>query len=87
MKTAVTLFGTPACHLCEQAEALLKGLLNPDFFQLNHVDIAERDELIARYGLRIPVLRRDADGQELNWPFDVEAVVAFLSEDDSGQAE
>lgn len=85
MKESVTLFGTSACHLCEQAEALLQALLNPEFFQIHQVDIADDDALIERYGVRIPVLRRDADGGELNWPFDVDSLIAFLSE--SGQAE
>ena len=34
---------------------------------------------VERYGLRIPVLRRCDTGNELNWPFDAEQVVAFLS--------
>ena len=33
--------------------------------------------LAARYGLRVPVLR-DAQGRELDWPFDVAAVEAWI---------
>lgn len=80
MKESVTLFGTSACHLCEVAQDLLRATLNPEFFDVVTVDIADSDALIERYGVRIPVLRRDADGSELNWPFDVEALIAFLSE-------
>lgn len=80
MKESVTLFGTSACHLCEVAQDLLRATLNPEFFDVVTVDIADSDTLIERYGVRIPVLRRDADGSELNWPFDVEALIAFLSE-------
>lgn len=80
MKESVTLFGTSACHLCEVAQDLLRATLNPEFFDVVTVDIADSDELIQRYGVCIPVLRRDADGSELNWPFDVEALIAFLSE-------
>ena len=36
------------------------------------------DALEARYGIRVPVLRR-GDGAELDWPFDVEAVRAFVA--------
>lgn len=80
MKESVTLFGTSACHLCEQAEAVLVAVLNPEFFDIHHQDIADSDALIEQYGVRIPVLRRDADGSELNWPFDVNGVMEFLSE-------
>lgn len=72
------LFGTLGCHLCEVAESLLmpfveKGLL------VELIDIAEHEGLVERYGLRIPVLRRCDNGQELNWPFDVEQLVTFLA--------
>ncbi len=80
MKESVTLFGTSACHLCEVALELLQATLNPEFFAITEVDIADSDELIAQYGVRIPVLRRDSDNSELNWPFDVEALIGFLSE-------
>ncbi|RLQ22931.1 glutaredoxin family protein [Seongchinamella sediminis] len=69
----LTLFGTSACHLCERAAALLQAA-GVDF---EEVDISESDDLFARYGVTIPVLRR-ADGEELNWPFDEEALARFL---------
>lgn len=80
MKESVTLLGTSACHLCEEAEAMLVATLNPEFFEINKLDIADDDVLVERYGVRIPVLRRDADESELNWPFDVAALIQFLSE-------
>ena len=69
-----TLYGTSACHLCEVAEALLAqvlaGFAETQRPQIELVDIADSDALIERYGTRIPVLRREADGVELAWPFD-----------------
>ena len=69
----LTLFGTDGCHLCEEAEELLRGL------QLSYdaIDICDDEEHAARYGITIPVLRRE-DGGELNWPFDQAAVREFL---------
>ena len=67
------LYGTTACHLCELAAALLLAA----GVSFEEVDISQSDELFERYGLTIPVLRRD-DGQELNWPFDEEALARFL---------
>jgi hypothetical protein len=43
------------------------------------VDITDPDDLTETYGLRIPVLRRVDTGAELDWPFDTEQIVAFLS--------
>ena len=80
MKESVTLLGTSACHLCEVAHELLLATLNPEFFDVQIVDISDSDELVDAYGVLIPVLRRDADGSELNWPFDVNALIDFLSE-------
>ena len=77
MKTFI-LYGTSACHLCEQAAALLATERdNLGDFALQEVDISESDSLFERYGLLIPVLRH-ADGRELNWPFEPEALRDFL---------
>lgn len=77
---AVTLYGTSACHLCDQAEALLQEALaiRPQWTYLK-VDISESDQLFERYGLLIPVLAL-ADGRELRWPFSAGALAAFLDE-------
>lgn len=71
------LFGTLGCHLCEEAEAQLMPFVGWGL-QVELVDIAEREEWVEAYGLRIPVLRRLDCGAELDWPFDVERVAAFL---------
>jgi Glutaredoxin-like domain (DUF836) len=74
----VELLGTEACHLCEQAEDMLLALQGAGLdFAFDKRDIALDDALFERYGLRIPVLR-DAGGRELGWPFEPEALVAFL---------
>lgn len=74
MTHILVLYGTSCCHLCEQAEAILHeaGLA------AEHIDIAEDDELLERYGIRIPVLRRADNGAELGWPFDAVMVSIFL---------
>lgn len=67
------LYGTSHCHLCEQAQALLAQC----GIAAAHVDIADDDALLERYGLRIPVLFRTADRAELGWPFDAEQIGCF----------
>jgi glutaredoxin len=71
----IQLYGTTFCHLCEEAEAIL----NQIGIEAAHIDIAEDDELLEKYGVRIPVLRRVDTGAELGWPFDAEAVSRFLA--------
>lgn len=73
MQPELTLFGTEACHLCEDARAILiQAGVHADW-----VEIADIAHLETAYGIRIPVLRR-ADGAELDWPFSAENVRAFV---------
>jgi glutaredoxin len=75
MQSGVVLYGTEFCHLCDEAGAILREL----GIAADHVDIAANDELLERYGIRIPVLKRLDTGAELGWPFDAEAVSRFLA--------
>lgn len=71
------LFGTLGCHLCEVAEEQLMPFVGLGL-QVEVVDIAEREEWVAAYGLRIPVLRRLDTEAELGWPFDQAQLAVFL---------
>ncbi|SEP13933.1 Glutaredoxin-like domain [Luteibacter sp. UNC138MFCol5.1] len=73
--SAFTLFQRDDCHLCDQALAVLAEARLPEF---ESVWIDDDDALEARYGIRVPVLRR-GDGEELEWPFDATMVRAFAS--------
>lgn len=77
--SVLLLYGTSACHLCDEAAAMLEAMraLAPGLC-VARVDIADSDALFARYALVIPVLRR-ADGAELHWPFTPEALQRFLA--------
>ena len=70
----IKLYGTAFCHLCEQAEAVLREI----GIEADYIDIADDDELLEKYGIRIPVLKRADTGTELGWPFDAVAVSRFL---------
>lgn len=74
----IIVYSTQACHLCEQAQALL-GRLAMEFPGVTYsiTDISDDDALFERYGWHIPVLRF-GDGSELYWPFDDDAVRAHL---------
>lgn len=76
MTPELILYGTSACHLCEEASAILLPITNASCITMLQVDIADEDELMTRYGLRIPVLA--CNGLELDWPFNAEQIVEFL---------
>jgi hypothetical protein len=71
-----TLYQRDDCHLCDQALELLARTRMPDF---ESVFIDDDAMLEARYGTRIPVLRREADGVELDWPFDAPSIGRLLA--------
>lgn len=69
------LLGTRGCHLCDEAEGMLARAAQARALRWHYVDIAGDDELVSRYGQRIPVLR-SAD-RELAWPFGLLDILRF----------
>jgi hypothetical protein len=53
----VILYARPGCHLCEEASLSLDEMLGPESYTT--VDIESDDELLLRYGHRIPVVALD----------------------------
>jgi glutaredoxin len=60
---AVTLYGRPGCHLCEDALVVLERIRADAPFELATVDIEQDDRLFRAYLERIPVVA--LDGEEL----------------------
>jgi hypothetical protein len=71
----LTLIQRDDCHLCDLAWEQLAAAGVADFESLW---IDGDAALQARYGERIPVLRREDSGAELDWPFSAEAVRGFM---------
>jgi hypothetical protein len=71
-------YTTSQCHLCELAEALLVKTPMPEPIPVDVVDIAQSEDLVERYGTRIPVLKRNDTGAELDWPFTRDDLLTFL---------
>ena len=67
--TTLAIYTTAGCHLCELAEAMLNKLSLSHNVTVIPIEIGDDDELVARYGIRIPVVRF-SDNTELNWPFE-----------------
>lgn len=76
-KRPLELLGTSGCHLCEIAEALIARCLDFSQVEVELIDIADTDELMALYGMKIPVLRCPESQKVLCWPFDDLAIKSF----------
>lgn len=75
----ITLYGTSACHLCEQAAAMLIHLRNDYDLNLVEIDICDSESLLAEYSLTIPVLLREDTQEKLWWPFSGEDILKLIS--------
>ena len=74
----LTLYSTWGCHLCEEAEALLREA-GADF---KLIDIVDNPAAFALYRVEIPVLTYQHAGQttELKWPFDAATLQLFITQ-------
>ncbi len=73
---ALILYQRDHCHLCDLALEVLAQARVPEF---ESVFIDEDDALEERYGLRVPVLRDEARGIEIDWPFDAARLRALFA--------
>jgi hypothetical protein len=71
----LTLILKDVCELCDIAWQLLADAGVADFDPLW---IDDDFGLQARYGERVPVLRREDTGEELDWPFTADEARTFL---------
>jgi hypothetical protein len=53
----LTLYERDGCHLCDEVRVMLDGLIGADGY--HRVDIDGDDELVVRYGFRVPVIALD----------------------------
>jgi len=69
------LYTTEHCHLCDEAEAIVRKT----GATVLKIDIVDDSNLFDKYGTRIPVLQRTDNDAELDWPFDEASVSQFLA--------
>jgi len=67
--TTLILYTTAGCHLCELADAILQTLAQQHQLTITPTEIGDDDQLVARYGIRIPVVQFP-DNSDIGWPFD-----------------
>jgi hypothetical protein len=73
------LLGTAGCHLCEEAEEIIRECLPNDYDQvIEAIDIAEQEHWQTQYAIRIPVLYHPATQKELAWRFELADVESFI---------
>ncbi|MBE0483244.1 MAG: glutaredoxin family protein [Bacterioplanes sp.] len=77
---ALVLYGTLGCHLCDVAEAMLLRVLTVSPVDVYLQDIADDPVLVEQYGVRIPVIYNEDNGQQLDWPFDEIQLQRWLQE-------
>jgi hypothetical protein len=81
MPPSLVLYQRDYCRLCDLALEVLAQARAPDF---ESAWVDDDAALEARYGARVPVLRDRGSGRELDWPFDAEAVRAWLERLEAG---
>jgi hypothetical protein len=57
MTPRVVLYERAECHLCEETRVLLDEMIGADRYE--RVDIDTSDDLVVRYGFRVPVVAVD----------------------------
>jgi glutaredoxin len=57
----ITLYTRAGCHLCEEAERVLRAEPAAAGFRLELVDVDRDPELARRYGVRVPVVALDGE--------------------------
>ena len=75
----VNLYTTLGCHLCEEALELLRQLQIEGLeIEVSEIEIADSDELMSAFGVRIPVVTSENSEGDIGWPFTIEELKAFL---------
>ena len=57
MTPRVVLYERAGCHLCEEARVLLDEMIGPERYERLDIDLS--DDLVVRYGFRVPVIAVD----------------------------
>ena len=75
----VKLYTTLGCHLCDEAMALIRHLQVEGIdIEIRAIEIADSDDLMSTYGIRIPVVTSNESIGDIGWPFTLEELRIFL---------
>jgi hypothetical protein len=78
----VLLYTKLNCHLCHDAYLMLLDLTGEIPLEIDLIDIghSHNSHLADDYEFRIPVLALPAHQRELDWPFTLDDIRAFLAD-------
>ena len=79
MSVNLILYSTSHCHLCEQAETLLRDISALEAIVWINVEIADDSRLLQRYEVKIPVLKRLDTESEIAWPFTTQDILSLIN--------
>ena len=79
MTVQLNLYSTTHCHLCDQATDLLDSLSEQYDIRWMNIEITEDSALLECYGSKIPVLKRQDNNAELEWPFTTQQIETLIS--------
>ena len=75
----INLYTGPQCGLCDDAKALIETLPENKKPSVKLINIRDDAALYHLYAVRIPVLKRLDNNNELGWPFDIDMLEQFLA--------
>ena len=78
VKPGLVFYTTAGCHLCECAAEMLEYLQRESGLVVQEIDISSAEELVERYGIRIPVVKNPVSEEELGWPFSMEQLASLV---------
>ncbi len=78
-RVRVNLYTGPHCELCEQALIILEQSTVSSELEIVMCNIRQQHDWYHRYAVRIPVVQRQDNGQELGWPFNQHELEQFLA--------
>ncbi|MDQ6683336.1 MAG: glutaredoxin family protein [Chloroflexota bacterium] len=79
----IVLYERDGCHLCDEARELLDATIGPDGYR--RVDIDADDDLVLRYGYRVPVISVNGEDR-LKAPISRPDLVSLLRAVDASEA-
>ena len=74
----LVLYSTTHCHLCEKAQTSLMNLTNQYDIIWTIIEIVTDEKLLERYGVKIPVIKRADNDNEICWPFTPDDIIKLI---------
>ena len=74
----ILFYTGPHCELCDLAQQELEKTAYYSSLEIEMRNVRDNTQWYHYYGVRIPVLKRVDNENEIGWPFDSQMLEAFL---------